>query len=229
MNQMGEKKQTLCPLTCNIGHSKRLLALCPFGAVGVSLFGPPWRWADASQVHLSGFEEGHHEGLFILRPTAPNQPCHTWIDALSCRGRQREEYNMRATYYTHRKGLLDSNKCLCLFYMCASLPSLTVSIMLDSVSHISLWERLCLLFIPCQPLWIAQKKHSTEHQSLSTCVFVCTTCGCCVQAHACALQQCLSSSHTEECASDHRLVVNQGFWLPLATGRPMRLSVHAHL
>ncbi len=31
-----------CKVTCNIGHSERLLALCSFGAVGVTLFGPPW-------------------------------------------------------------------------------------------------------------------------------------------------------------------------------------------
>lgn len=81
---------TLWMFTCNVGYSERLLALCPFGAVGVTLFGSPRCWADASQVHLCGFEEGHHEGLFILRPTATNKPCHTRIDTLSCRGRQRK-------------------------------------------------------------------------------------------------------------------------------------------
>lgn len=84
---------TLCMFTCNVGHSERLLALGPFGAVGVALLGPPWRRADASQVHLGGFEEGHHEGLFILRPTATDQPGHARVDALSCRGRQTEQRN----------------------------------------------------------------------------------------------------------------------------------------
>lgn len=92
--------RTLSMFTCNIGHSEWLLALCPLGTVGVTLFGPPWCWPDASQVHLSGFEEGHHEGLFILRPAATNQPCHTRIDTLCCRGRQREQCNR--SYYKPR-------------------------------------------------------------------------------------------------------------------------------
>lgn len=56
-------------LTCNVGHSERLLALGPF-AVGIARLSAARRGADAPQVHLGGFEEGHHEGLFVLRPVA---------------------------------------------------------------------------------------------------------------------------------------------------------------
>lgn len=59
-------------LTCDVGHSERLLALGPFGAAGIAPFAAARRGADAPQVHLGGFEEGHHEGLFILRPIAAN-------------------------------------------------------------------------------------------------------------------------------------------------------------
>lgn len=75
-------------LTCDAGHSECLLTLGPF-AVGIALFATARRGADAPQVHLGGFEEGHHEGLFILRPVAANQARHARINALSCRGRQR--------------------------------------------------------------------------------------------------------------------------------------------
>lgn len=60
---------------------------------------------------------------------------------------------------------------------------------------------------------------------VSECVFVWV--GVFVHVRACALQQCLSTSHVEECVSDRRYVVNQGLWSPLATGCPVDLSVHA--
>lgn len=56
-------------LTCNVGHSERLLALGPF-AVGIARFAAARRGANAPQVHFGGFEEGHHEGLLVLRPVA---------------------------------------------------------------------------------------------------------------------------------------------------------------
>lgn len=67
-----------------------------------------------------------------------------------------------------------------------------------------------------------------EHQSVSAGILCMANAWASVLARSRALQQCLSSSHTEECTSDHRLEVTQGLWLPLATGRPLRLSVHAH-
>ena len=36
-------------------------------------------------MHLCSFEEGHHEGLFVLGPAPADQPCHTRVNAFPCR------------------------------------------------------------------------------------------------------------------------------------------------
>lgn len=72
VNQVEHGAAAAGTLTCDVGHSERLLALGPFGAAGIAPLAAARRGADAPQVHLGGFEEGHHEGLFILRPIAAN-------------------------------------------------------------------------------------------------------------------------------------------------------------
>ncbi|TNN45306.1 hypothetical protein EYF80_044491 [Liparis tanakae] len=86
-------------MECSLRGCTRLLVLGPFGAVGVALLGPPLCRADAPQVHLGGFEEGHHEGLLVLRPVATDQARHAGIDDLSCRGRRRGKFNRNHTFF----------------------------------------------------------------------------------------------------------------------------------
>lgn len=93
-----------------------------------------------------------------------------------------------------------SRACVCLppFFLTESIKPLLAL-------HMCLCERL----LPAsQP---SQETCTSEHQSLSSLWFRACRVWVSEQAHACAQQQCLPSSHTEEYASDRRLVVNQGF------------------
>lgn len=44
--------------------------------------------ADAAETHLTGFEEGNHEGLLVLGPIAGHQPRQLGVPPLAYRGRQ---------------------------------------------------------------------------------------------------------------------------------------------
>ncbi len=85
--------------TCDIGYTQCLLALGGFGAVRIALLVAALCGADAADVDLRSFEEGHHEGLFALGAAAAHQPRHPWIHALTCRGRQRDFSAYRDTVH----------------------------------------------------------------------------------------------------------------------------------
>lgn len=44
--------------------------------------------ADAAEAHLIGSEEGHHEGLLVLRSAASHQSCQSGPPSVAYRGRQ---------------------------------------------------------------------------------------------------------------------------------------------
>lgn len=79
--------------TCNVGHPESLLVLGAFGAVLAPLLAP--RGADAAQVNLGGFEEGHGEGLLVLGAVPPDQPRQLGVDALSCKHHTRPSESLR--------------------------------------------------------------------------------------------------------------------------------------
>lgn len=60
------------------------MVLWRLGAVLAALLAPCG--PDATEMDLRGLEEGHHEGLLVLRSMPSNQACQLGVDALPCRG-----------------------------------------------------------------------------------------------------------------------------------------------